>query len=212
VSQVLRALAVACEMTQTTLSKEALMGFVAELQAWPEARVLRAIERCRREVKHRLTLADIIERLHQDDGRPGAEEAWARCLPAFDESETAVLSPEMLEAMCAARPLLAERDKVAARMAFKEVYEKAVLDARAKNRPLHWEISLGFSKAGREMVLRRAVEAQELTLEQARVYLPGQDEKSNVGLLEAFEEKPGEPEDKRKVREAIRNLIAGLRA
>lgn len=186
------------------------MGFAAELQAWPEARVIRAIERCRREVKHRLTLADIIERLHQDDGRPGAEEAWARCLPAFDEAETAVLSSEMLEAMGAARPLLAERDKVAARMAFKEVYEKAVLEARAKNRPLKWEISLGFAKAGRETVLRRAVEAQELTFEQARAYLPGHGEKQPAGLLEAFAEKPGESDDKSRAREALRGLIAGL--
>jgi DNA-binding transcriptional MerR regulator len=210
-SQMLRALAVACEMTGTTLSKEAMLGFIAELEAYPEAQVLRAIERCRREVKHRLTLAEIIQRIEEDDGRPGAEEAWARCLPAFDEAETAVLSQEMMEAMRSARPLLAEKDKIGARMTFKEVYEKAVRQARAEKHPLRWEISLGFSPEGRRIPLERAVKAQELTLEQVRAYLPGRDESPLSGLLEHDSSTGPEDEDKRRTREQLRNLIASLK-
>lgn len=209
-SQVLRALAVACEMTGTTLSREAMLGFDAELSGYAEARVLRALERCRRELKHRLTLADIVQRLEEDDGRPGAEEAWARCLPAFDEAETAVLSGEMLEAMRAARPLLAERDKIAARMAFKEVYEKAVKVSRAENRPLEWQISLGFSVPGRQVPLERAVKAGELSSMQVAPYLLPQPETSLSGLLSAPQGVPETAHDE--TREKLRRLIAGLRA
>lgn len=207
-NQVLRALAVACEMTGTTLSKEAMLGFDADLAAYGEARVLRALERCRREVKHRLTLADIVQRLDEDDGRLGAEEAWARCLPAFDEAETAVLSPEMLEAMRSARPLLAEGDKIAARMAFREVYEKLVKAARVKKIPLEYRVSLGFSVPGRREPIERAVKAGELPEALGATYLPAPSESSLSGLLIApgGRQKDGHDETRGKLRQLIQEL------
>ena len=63
-----RAIVVAAEITGTELSPTTLGVMVSDLGAYSEEQVLAAIDRCRRELTHRLTLADIISRI--DDGRP----------------------------------------------------------------------------------------------------------------------------------------------
>ena len=64
-------LAVTLELTGTKLSDIGIEAILAELSAYPEAGVVEALKRCRRECKYRMSLADVIERM------PGRQlEAW----------------------------------------------------------------------------------------------------------------------------------------
>ena len=100
--------------------------------------------------------ADVIEQIEglvADDGRPGAEEAWAMCCRASDESETLVWSAEMSEAYAVAQPLMQGGDQIGARMAFKEAYGRMVDDARRARRPVSWSVSLGHDASKRHGAL-----------------------------------------------------------
>jgi hypothetical protein len=143
--ELIKAIAVTAELTGTQLSEAAAKIFAADLSQYPLPQVLAALTRCRREVKGRLVLADVISRI--DDGRPGVEEAWAM-IPK-NEDVSAVWTQEMQAAMLVAGPLLYE-DAVAARMAFKEAYTRECQKARDSGVPVKWQATLGFSQAGRE--------------------------------------------------------------
>src|SRR5689334_18833429 len=71
----LEAIAVTCELTSTSLSEPAIRVMVNSLSEYPEPQVLGALRKCCKELKSKLTIADILTRI--DDGRPGVEEAWA---------------------------------------------------------------------------------------------------------------------------------------
>lgn len=98
-----------------------------------------------------------------NDGRPGAEEAWA--MVPRSELWTVVWTAEMAAAWGVAWPLLQEGDKVGARMAFKEAYTRAIESARTKGAPVRWIASLGFDPDERAGVLSRAVEQGRLSLD-----------------------------------------------
>lgn len=116
--------------------------------------------------------ADIIEFIEKilPDGRPGADEAWAM-IPR-DEYVSAVMSDEMLEAYGIAKPLLDEGDQVAARMAFKDSYNR--ISARNKMAGIapKWFPSLGRDPTMREAVLAEAVRLGRLSIEHASVTAP----------------------------------------
>ena len=167
-SKLYEAVAVTLELTGTSLSEVAARIMAEDLARYPEAQVMGALTRCRRELKGRLTIADVISRL--DDGRPGVEEAWAM-LPK-DEQTTAVWTVEMSQASAVVHDLLDRGDEVAARMAFKEAYSKACQLARDRGEPVSWSATLGWDKGGRESVLKAAVVAGRLSREQISIYLP----------------------------------------
>jgi hypothetical protein len=109
--------------------------------------------------------ADVIAAIKgavADDGRPGAEEAWAMSVRATDEAATVVWTAEMCEAFGVCRPLLDIGDEVGARMAFKESYTRLIQDARARRVEPAWTASLGFDAAARDAVLLPHVEAGRL--------------------------------------------------
>lgn len=155
-ANVIKAIAVAAELTGAELSEAAVRVMEADLAAYPEPVVLAALDRCRRELKGRLTLGAVMERLAGADGRPGADEAWAISLAAEDEAQTVVWTEEMAQAFAVARPLLDERDKVGARMAFKGAYERLLAEAREAQRPARWSASLGWDVEGRRQALEKA--------------------------------------------------------
>jgi hypothetical protein len=168
--QLLQAIAVTAEMTGTQLSPAASRAMFDDLRRYPEHQVMAALVSCRRQLQHRLTLADVIARL--DDGRPGPEEAWATVVQTANEAVTVVWTDEMRVASFVASPLLRDGDKVAARMAFTESYRKAMQRARDVGLPVRWTISLGHDPAGREGPIREAVEKERLTLDHVRDFLP----------------------------------------
>ena len=152
-------LAVTAELTGTDLSAAAAEIMARELATYERAQVLGALGKCRRELKSRLTMAAILERL--DDGRPGPEEAWA--MMPRDEAQSVVWTVEMAEAFGVAGPLLEAGDRVAARMAFKEAYTKIVSSARDARRPIRWMPSLGHDRHGRDAALAAAISAGRIT-------------------------------------------------
>lgn len=149
-----------------------------DLATYPAPVVIKALGRCRLELRTFPTVADIIARI--DDGRPGVEEAWAM-IPK-DESASVVWSDEMAGAYAVARSLIDE-DEVAARMAFKESYQRLVADARAERRPAKWSPSLGHDPRGRQQALQDAVERGRLSQDHAQALLPGQPISPKVAAL-----------------------------
>lgn len=162
----LQAIMVTAELMGTTFSAEAARVLAADLSRYPESQVLAALVRCRREVRGRLTLADILTRL--EDGRPGVEEAWAM-IPRGEE-ETVVWTPEMREAWAVVRPLLLEGETVAARVAFKEKYLALLMTARDDGTPVRWEVSPGYDATAREAKIREAVEGGRLPISMLNAY------------------------------------------
>ena len=163
----LDALAVTAEICGAReFSRGAAHAVLSELRVYPEVAVLKALERCRRELKG-LTLADIISRI--EDGRPGAEEAWAM-LPN-SELESVVWTDEMREAhgVCAS---LIDEDPIAARMAFRETYTRLVSAARSDRKAVKWGISLGHDTTTRESVIHDAIRKNRITARDAMTMLP----------------------------------------
>jgi hypothetical protein len=103
--------------------------------------------------------ADVIRQIMNakaSDGRPGRDEAWSIAQRARDESETVMVSEEILGALEVAQPLLDMRDKVAARMAFVEAYDRLVAEKRSSGQPFEWSISLGTDKSRRGPAIEAA--------------------------------------------------------
>lgn len=168
----IKALAVVAELTGTELSVDALRVMASDLSAYPEEKALKALHRCRQELHGRMTLAAVLERIQEDDGRPTADEAWALALEAQDEALTVVWTNEIQTAFGVARPVLSAGDKVGARMAFRDAYERILRDARmAKLAPV-WAPSIGWDVGHRVTALTRAVERGVLSPASVSGYLP----------------------------------------
>jgi hypothetical protein len=167
--ELIKALAATAELCGRTYTEEAARMLAYDLEGYDEHAVMRALSRCRKELKPgQFCVEAIISRL--DDGRPGPEEAWAM-LP-HDEYKTVVWTEEMSGAWGVAYPLLNEGETVAARMAFKESYNRLVTEAREKRVPAKWTASLGHDKAGRDVVLLEAMQRGRLTANQVQGLLP----------------------------------------
>lgn len=167
-SELLMMLAATAELCGAQFSPAAAEIFVRDLEGYPNEQVAGALKRCRQEVRGRLTVADVIARL--DDGRPGVEQAWS--MVAFDEAVTVVWTEEIRKAWAVSYRLLAEGDRVAARMAFKEAYVAAVQAARERREPVVWSVSLGTDPNGRSGPVLEAVEKGRIPLEHAQLWLP----------------------------------------
>ncbi|MCW2272401.1 hypothetical protein [Pseudomonas sp. JUb96] len=142
-----------------------------DLCAYPVSTVRAALKACRLEVKGKLAMADILQRVQAADGRPGKDEAWSIALTASDEGETVVMTAEVQQALAAAQPVLALGDKVGARMAFMGAYERLVARARAEAIPTAWSVSLGFDPVRRVTAIESAVRMQLITQESGTKYL-----------------------------------------
>lgn len=164
----IQAIAVTAELTDTDLSEAAARVMAEDLAEYPEEQVLKSLARCRREIKGKLRISEVVSRL--DDGRPGAEEAWAM-IPK-DECGSVVWTAEMSEAYGVAYQLLADGEGIQARMAFIETYRNRVDAARSEKVPVQWIPSLGFDKQSREAALLLAVEKGRITHQYALSLLP----------------------------------------
>lgn len=173
--QLAKDLTVTAEVLGDEARPAVLVLMVNELSSYPLASLQQALATCRRELKGRLTLAAILERI--DDGHLAPNEAWAVALPAWDEENTVVWTEEVASAWLVARPLLEGGDRVAARLAFLEAYGRNLKAARNAKRPAAFIASLGRNAAVREAALQQAVNAGLLEREAVAQYLldaPGQ--------------------------------------
>lgn len=164
-----REIAVAAAVTQTDVSAVAIAAMVDDLLEFPLDAAVAAIRRARREVT-RLTLHAIVERVESADGHPGADAAWAMC--PRSEADTVVWTDQMAEAYRVAFPLLECGDRIGARMAFKDEYERLVAQARERREAPKWRVSLGTDKDRREAPIAQAVELGRLPAATAAKYLP----------------------------------------
>ncbi|WP_053006734.1 hypothetical protein [Chromobacterium subtsugae] len=204
--EILEAVAVTAELTGTELSAAAQAVMVRDLLGYPKDSVLRALSRCRRELTGRLTLAAILDRL--DDGRPGADEAWGVVARALgDESETVVWTEEMASAAAPARELMMLGDKIGARMAFRDAYERIVSEARGERRSIAWGVSAGNDAERRASAIVRAVELGRLPAGRAQALLPTQSVEERHLLLTGS---VMSEDEKRSGREQVKKLLAML--
>jgi hypothetical protein len=161
------------EYYRTTLSANQLRMYAEDLQDMGAEAVGLAIRAIRRNPAQKFMPlpAEIRQCLYKTvgDGRPSADEAWAM-IPQ-DEDATVVWCDEMREAYGVCRALISE-DRVAARMAFKAAYEKALVRSREMNAPVRWEVSLGHDKGARDVVVREAVAKGLITTQTAAALLP----------------------------------------
>lgn len=165
----IKAVIATAEVMGSEMSEPGARMMCSDLAEYAEPAVLEALTRCRREVKGRLTLADVISRI--DDGRPGPNEAWAMIPQGqMAEMQTVVWTEEMATAWGSASRLA--EDPIAARMAFIESYQKEITKARAQNKPVRWRVSLGQEPSMREFPIRDAVEKGKISAEYARTLLP----------------------------------------
>lgn len=168
-SKLLESLCVMAELTGTEWSKPTIRVIEQELSVYPENDVLLAIRRCQNELRHRVTLADILDRMPNQ--RPGVEEAWGLITQVINNEHASIYwTEEMRQAYGAAAPLA--DDLIAARMAFKEMYVKLVSEARATRKPIEWSVSLGWDKSLREECVKEAERKNLISQEYAKKLLP----------------------------------------
>jgi len=159
-------LAVLEEAMDVVISETRKGMFARDLMDLPQERLAVAFCRARRELKFFPKIAELRELAGATDGRLGPEEAWALC--PRSEDQTVVWTPEIARAFNGgARELLGVGDEIAARMAFKEVYEREVAEARAMGRPVEWEASLGWKRADRVAPVALAVANGRISREYA---------------------------------------------
>ena len=172
-NDIVKAISVTAELTGASLSGPAVAMMAKDLTALhSEEAILRALTRCRKELSRPLTAGAVFERLSEDDGRPSGDEAWAIALQSSDEAETVVWNVEIQKAMAAARPILDAGDKIGARMAFREAYERVVRNNREAGIVPVWEASLGWDKERRALAIESAHSLGLLSAPQVAALLP----------------------------------------
>lgn len=81
--EVLKALAVVCEVTGCNFSNPAKQFLLSELETYSALEVLVALKRCAREVTHKLALAHVIERIEEEREK---NKAKRRALDSAEET------------------------------------------------------------------------------------------------------------------------------
>jgi hypothetical protein len=161
------------------LSAAAMAIMADDLSRFAVADVEVALTRVRRECA-RFTLAAVIDRL--PNGWPGAEEAWAT-FPK-DEADSAVVTGEAMRAWSVAMPLWDGGDKIGARMAFREAYEREV--SQATGAQPEWTVTIGYDVTGRAGAIQRGIDQGKLKHEDVKHLMPPErhsDHGHIVGLL-----------------------------
>ena len=179
--RIVEALAVCAELTGTQLSDAAMNAMVEDLLAYDTGTVLAALNRCRRELTGRLTLAAVLQRI--DTGLPSADEAWGLVSEGLRDERVTVVVPAIAQQASAmgAAELLRNGDKTGARMAFKAAYEKLAggLDLSGGVR---WVVERGWDAEDAKTKITEAVRIGRLSKEAALQALPYQatDEREEV--------------------------------
>lgn len=198
------------ELSRTLIATYEIMGaqcgsaairlMVEDLCAYTVPEVSSALARCRRELKGRMTLSDVLDRIPSANPFLPANEAWALALTSIDEHETVVWTDEMAAAMGDARPILSVGDKVGARMAFISSYERRVDAAKSSGCLPRWSASLGQDPARRQTAIEDALSAGKISAESARGLLPSPE---RVDALLALPPSPEEEERRRRKSQAV---------
>ena len=114
-----------------------------------------------------------------------ANEAWT--LIPESESDSACWTAEIAEAYFICLPLIEDGDKVSAKMAFREAYNRLADNATKKRIAVQWSVSLGHDKRKRNDAVRRALDKKLISNDIANKLLKRKGEvfNSKTKLLEA---------------------------
>lgn len=169
--KIIENLAVTAELMGATISPNALAVMAKDLGEYDEILVLRSLQSFRKECS-RFSLDGIIKHIEKNlpNKRLLSDEAWA--IYPKDETSSAVITDEIAEAMQSAQPLLDDGDKIGARMAFKQAYERVTERNKLEGRKPKWFASLGTEKTGREIAVKEAVRLGRLSKEYEFLLLP----------------------------------------
>lgn len=159
--EIIEAITVTAEIVGDEPRPTSVAAMAMDLSRYPAQRVMDALVLCRRELKGRLTLASIIERI--DDGHPPVNEGWAIAVRAADERNTIAWTQEIAESWAVAQPLMEVGDKVAARMAFMEAYGERLRQSRRNFQVAQFFLCLGYDQSDRVRAAREAVESGKLS-------------------------------------------------
>ena len=138
----------------------------------------------------------LIENMKSQDGRPTAEEAWATALLSSNEAETVFLTDEIAEALSlGASDLLAEGDKTAARMAFRDSYNRLTEQAREVGIPVNVWVSQGNDVSRRASAVEQAKAKGLISDKRANSLLLGSKQPLiNKGFLKLVNKSISEPD------------------
>lgn len=89
--EVVKALAVVCEVTGANYSNPARQFLVRELEPYEPQEVIQALRRCAREVTYKLALAHIIERIEEEREN---SKAHRRALASAEETQLRIAALE----------------------------------------------------------------------------------------------------------------------
>lgn len=177
--KIIQAIAVTAELTGTPLSDNAMVVMAEDLMRYPLDKVLIALERCRRELKGRLTIASILERV--DDGWQSSEEAFNTLVAGWSNENLSILTTHTaMRAAESAAALFNAGDKYRAGTAFKEAYERAVSEKKAKGIEPDWYVSAGLDKDQLAQVVKEAAATGRITNDYALAMLPASQERMDI--------------------------------
>lgn len=141
--RIVQQLVATAEVMGHQITLNAALMMCQDLSEYAFNDVMIALTRCRKEVIGKLTLKAIVDLLAPAGGWLSANEAWAQALPAQDEANTMVWTVETRKAWFIALPILESGDKIGARMAFIEAYNREVAQAKAAGGLPQIEVSRG---------------------------------------------------------------------
>ncbi len=199
------------ELYEVTMTPAKLRAYWEDLQGLPED-ALRACIRAHRRDPDRgrwfPLIADILARADSlaVGGWPGPEEAWGIAVRASDESETVVWTQEIAEAWGVAREIFAAGDRIGARMAFREAYQRLVERARMSGAQPEWTVSLGDDKARQADAIRDAAAAGLISHDRAQRLLPTQEPTASGMAIAGLLTGAAVDQDHEEVKRISRNL------
>lgn len=172
-TEVIKAVSLICiEYGLEPFSDDRMDMWCRGLERFPDGAVRRSVANHIMTNKFKPQLADIVQgcQAQQDCLWIGAEEAWA-IVPKRD-SETALMTKEIAEALGVAQPLLDDGDKIGARMAFKDAYTRLTERSKALGKKPEYFVSLGTDPAGRVNALADGVRTNKITIGRATELVP----------------------------------------
>jgi hypothetical protein len=153
---------------RTNLSNEAMIMLKLDLSEFSDEQIIKALKKCRNELKYFPSIAEIRERI--DIGHLEPNEAWSIC-PKTD-NESVCWTNEIEIAYHVAYSLILSGDLIAARMAFIESYKKQLCFARENHIIPQWKLSFGYNKDHRIAIGKEAIEKKLLPYYEVQKLLP----------------------------------------